>query len=130
MIGFSHNGHFLGNLAPGKFHLVNLTIFVYLYLQPLAQGVDHTGAHAVQAAGHLVPAAAELAASMKNGKDNLQSRPAGLRLDIHGNAPAVIRDGDGIARIDGHRNVLTVAGQSLVNGVVHNLIYQVVETRL
>ena len=50
------------------------------------------GAHAVQAAGDLVAPAAELAAGVQDGKDHLQGGLAGLGLDVHGDAAAVVHD--------------------------------------
>ena len=64
---------------------------------------------------------------MQHGKDHLQRGTARLLLDIHGNAAAVIGNGDGVAGVDGHGDVGTVAGQRLVNGVVHDLIHQMVQ---
>ena len=84
----------------------------------------------MEAAGHLVPAAAELAAGVEDGKDYLQGGLARLGLDIHRNAPAVVGNGDGIARVDSHSDIGAVAGQSLVNRVIHNLIHQVVQAGL
>ena len=82
----------------------------------------------MQAAGDLIAPAAEFAAGMEHGIHDLQSRTPGLGLDIHGDTPAVVGDGDGVAGIDGHGNMLTVSGQRFVNGVVHDLIDQVVQT--
>ena len=96
--------------------------------QPLAQSVDDGRAHAVQAAGDLIAAAAELAAGVEHGIHDLQSRTSGLGLDVHGNTTAVVGDGDGVAGVDGHGNMLTVSGQRLVDGVVHDFIDQVVQT--
>ena len=96
--------------------------------QPLGAGVDHAGAHAVEAAGHLVAAAAELSAGVKDGINHLQGGLAGLGLDVHGDTTAVIGDGDGVAGVDGDGDLGAVAGQSLVDGVVHDLIHQMVET--
>ena len=96
--------------------------------QPLAQSVDDGRAHAVQAAGDLITAAAELAAGVEHGIHDLQSRTSGLGLDVHGDTTAVVGDGDGVAGIDGHGNMLTVSGQRFVNGVVHDLIDEVVQT--
>ena len=84
----------------------------------------------MEAARHLIPAAAEFSASVEDGKDYLQGGPAGLGLNIYRDAPAVVSDGNGIARIDGHCDIRAVARQSLVNGVVHNLVDQVVQARL
>ena len=95
--------------------------------QPFRQGVDHTGAHAVEAAGDLITAAAELAAGVEDGIYHLQGGLAGLGLDVHRDAAAVVGDGDGVAVVNGDPDLGTVAGQSFVNGVVHDLIDQVVE---
>ena len=77
-VGGAHHGHGLGHIAPGKLHLIDLAVLVDLDLQPLGQGVDHAGAHAVEAAGDLVAAAAELAAGVEDGKHHLQGGQAGL----------------------------------------------------
>ena len=96
--------------------------------QPRGQCVDHRRAHAVQAAGDLVAAAAEFTAGVEHRVNHFQGRPSGLRLDIHGNAAAIIGDGDGITGVDGDGNMLTVPGQRLINGVVHDLIHQMVQS--
>ena len=98
-----------------------------LDLQPLGEGVDDRGADAVQAAGDLVAPAAELAARVQNGENHLKGGLAGLLLDIHGDAAAVIRDADDVARLDDNLDMGAVAGERLVDGVVHDLIYQVVQ---
>ena len=128
-VGFAHHLHFLGDVAPGKFHFVNFPVFVHPHPQPLGQRVDNRRAYAVEAAGDLVAAAAEFAAGVEHGVHHFQGRPSGLGLDVHGDTPAVVGDGDGIAGIDGDGDVLAVAGQSLVDGVVHDLIDQVVQAR-
>ena len=128
MVGLSHHLHLLGDLSPGKLHLIDLAVLVYLDLQPLRQGVDHAGAHAMEAAGHLVAPTAELAAGMKDREHHLQRGTPGLGLDIHRDTAAVVSDSDGVPGIDGHRDVGAVARQGLVNGVVHDLIDQVVQT--
>ena len=82
----------------------------------------------MQTTGDLVAAAAELSAGVQHGIDDLQSRPPGLGLYVHGNTAAVICYGDGISGIDGHGDVPAVACQRFINGVVHDLIDQVVQT--
>ena len=128
LVGLAHHGHVLGDMAPGKLHLVYFPVLVHLDGQPFGQGVYHACAHAVKAAGDLIAAAAELAAGVEDGKDHLQSGLAGLGLNVHRDASAVIGDGDDVSVPDGHFNPIAVARQSLVNGVVHNLIHQMMET--
>ena len=84
----------------------------------------------MQAAGDLVPAAAELAAGVEDGEHHLQGGLSGLGLDVHRDTASVVGDRDGIAGVDGHRNVGAVAGQSLIDGVVHDLIHQMVQAGL
>ena len=100
--------------------------------QPLGAGVDDGSADAVQAAGHLVTGilAAELAAGVEDGVNNGDSGQAGIRLDIHGDAAAVIRDLNDVVLEDLDLNVVAVTGQRLVDGVVHDLIDQMVQATL
>ena len=130
VVGLAHHLHLLGDLSPGKLHLIDLAVLVDLDLQPLAQGVYHAGAYAVQTAGNLVAAAAKLAAGVEDSEDDLQSGTAGLGLDVHGDAAAVVGDGDGVAGIDGHGDIGAVARQGLVDGVIHNFVHQVMKSRL
>ncbi len=124
----AHHGHFLGDMSPGELHFIDLSVPVDLDGEPLGQGVDHAGAHAVEAAGDLVSATAELAAGVEHGIHHFQSGPSRLGLDVHGDAAAVVHHGDGVAVVDLHQNVGAVARQGLVDGVVHDLVDQVVQS--
>ena len=128
MVSGANNPHFLSDGTPGEFHFIDAAVFVYPHLQPLAQGIDHTGTHAMQTAGNLVAAAAEFAAGMKHGVNNFQSRTTGLGLDVHRDAASVIGDGDGVPGVNGNGDVLAVPGQCFVNGIVHNFIDQMMQT--
>ena len=88
---------------------------------------SHTGAHPVEAAGDLISAAAKLSAGVKDGEDHRHRGEAGLMLDPHGDAPAVIGDPDDIVREDLGLNMGAVALQRLVDGVIHDFVNQVVE---
>ena len=96
LVGGPHDGHFLGDIPPGELHLIDLPVLVYPHLHPLAQRVDHAASNAVEAAGHLVSAAAELTAGVQNGIHHLQGGLPRLGLYIHRHAPAVIRNPDGV----------------------------------
>ena len=97
--------------------------------QPLGQGVDDGRADAVQTAGHLVAGilAAELAAGVQHGVDDGHSRDAQLGLDVHGDAASVVRDLDDVAGLDGHFNMGAVPGQRLVDGVIDDLVDQMMQ---
>jgi len=96
----------------------------------LAQRVHHRGADAVQATGDLVAAVAELAAGVEHGQRDGDRGQAvgGVHLDRE--ATAVIGDRDAAVGQDLHVDPLAVAGQRLVDGVVHDLVDQVVQAAL
>ena len=122
VIGVTDDGHFLGDGTTGELHLIDFPALVDLHLQPLGEGVDHAGAHAVETAGDLITSAAELAAGVQYGIYHLQRRAAGLLLDIHGDTTSVIGDGDGVALVDGDGDIRAVARQRFIDGVVHDLV--------
>ena len=117
----------------GHATLEPLVVFIAILadddLQPLTQGVYHAGAHAVQAAGHLVAGvfAAELAAGVQHGENNGHGGDAQLGLDVHGDAAAVIGDLDHVALLDSDLDMIAEARQRLVDGVVHDLVDQMVQ---
>ena len=119
----------LQNVAAAEAHLIDLAVLVDLDLQPLGEGVDDRGAHAVQAAGHLVAPAAEFAAGVQHGEDDLQRALAGLLLNIHGDAAAVVGHANDVPLFDDDLDMGAVAGQRLVDGVIHDLIHQMVQAR-
>ena len=96
-------------------------------LQPLREGVDHRCAHAVQTAGHLVSAAAELTAGVQDGVHYGCCGDALLGVDAHRNATAVIGDPHHVFRQDVHGDLRAVAGKCLINGVIDDLIDQMVQ---
>ena len=80
---------------------IDLAVALDLGLHPRAQGVDRADADAVQTAGDLVAAAAELAAGVQLGHDHRHRGHTGLLLDVHRDAGAVVLDGDAVVLVDG-----------------------------
>ena len=129
-VGLADDGDVLRDIAAGELHLMDLPVLVHLDLEPFGEGVvDDRGAHAVQAAGDLVAPAAELAARVQHGEHDLERALARLRLNVHGDAAAVVAHADDVAFLDRHFDMIAVARQRLVDGVVHDLIHEMVETR-
>src|SRR5690606_10334402 len=88
------------------------------------------GAHAVQAAGDLVAAAAELTAGVQHGQ---RQRRGGQLLaggGVGGDAAAVVGDRDGAVVVERDLDGVAVAGQRLVDRVVDDLPDQVVQAAL
>ena len=94
--------------------------------QPFRQGVDDADADAVQAARHLVPAAAELAAGVQHGVDDLEGVRA-RRVATDRYATSVVDDPHRAVLLDAHLDVRGVAGHGLVDRVVDDLPHQVVQ---
>ena len=100
-----------------------------LEVKRLGERVDDRDADAVQAAGDLVAAAlaAELAAGVEHREHDLGGRPLLLRVLVDRDAAAVVDDGDRLVGVDRDRDLVAVAGERLVDGVVDDLVDQVVK---
>ena len=99
--------------------------------EALAQRVDHAGADAVESARDLVRVVIELPPRVERGEDHFEGALAGLGVDVHGNAPAVVGDGQGLA-VGLHRDndPRGVAVHDLVHGVIDDLPEQMMQARL
>ena len=91
------------------------------------QRVHHGDAHAVQAAGDRVAAATELAAGMQLGHHGFHAGNAFARHFVDRNASAVIHHAHAAVRQNRHFDVRSVACQRLIDGVVDDLVHQVVQ---
>src|SRR5690606_8702104 len=116
-----------GDTAP-EADRVGVPTAVHLDVQAGGQRVDHGGADAVQTAGGRVGAPAELAAGVQLGQDDLDTGQTGLRLDVDGNAPAVVPDLHRTVVVEDHVDVVAVAAEGLVHGIVDDLPQTVQQT--
>ena len=99
-----------------------------LEVELLGERVDDRDADAVQPARDLVAAAvAELAAGVEGGEHDLGRGLAQLRVLLDGDAAAVVDDGAAVVGVKGDDDLLGVAGDRLVDGVVHDLVDEVME---
>lgn len=94
------------------------------------QGVHDGDADAVQTAGDGVAAAAELAARVQDGQDDLDGRLSLGRDDADRDAAAVVDHAHPAVGEDGDVDGVRVPGQGLVDGVVDDLVHEVVQTAL
>ena len=90
LIGRADDLHFLCDITAGELHLVDFPVAVHVDDEPFRKGVDDRRTHAVKTAGDFIAPAAEFAARVQNGIDNLQRGLSGLRLNINGNAAAIV----------------------------------------
>ncbi len=120
--------HLLGGLAPRKLHLVGGAVAAHLGNNLRGQGIHHRHAHAVQATGHLITVAAELAASMQDGQDNLERRNLHLRMLVYGDTAAIVYHRHRPVGVDSDVHLRTIPRERLVDGVVHHLVDQMMQT--
>ena len=101
-----------------------------LDVDPHGQRVDDGDADAVQTAGDRVRLAVELAAGVQHGQRDLDAGLLGLRVQVDRDATAVVDDPHATVGQQRHDDRVAVAGQRLVDRVVHNLLDQVMQTAL
>ena len=109
--------------------LEGAAIAAHLRQEGLGERVHDAAADAVEAAGHLVALAAELAAGVEDGQDHLEGALAplvGHRRD--GDAAPVVVDGARAIGVEGDLDAVAVPGEGLVDAVVHQLVDEVVES--
>ncbi len=107
---------------------IDILAVAYSDLEPLGQRVDDRSADAVQTAGYLVSAAAELTAGVQYGKDDRDRRQTHLGIDTHRDTAAVILDADDVAGQDRNIDLVAIACQRLVDRVIDDLIDQMMQT--
>ena len=82
----------------------------------------------MQTTGNLIAAAAELAAGIEDGENDLERRHVlALGVLLDGNATAVIDDGAGSILIEGYVNLVAKTGKRLIDGVIDNLVDEVMQ---
>ncbi len=100
--------------------------------EPGGQGVDHRDPDAVQPAGDLVAATlAELSAGVEGGHHHFGRRAALVLLDGHRlgrDSPTVVDHPHTPIGEQGDVDLRAVAGHRLVDGIVHHLPHQVVQS--
>lgn len=84
----------------------------------------------MQTTGDRVAAAAELAARVQHGQHDLDGRLPLGGDDAHRDAAAVVDDADTAVGQDRDVDRVRVTGECLVDGVVHDLLHQVVQAPL
>ena len=114
-------------LAAGEAHGVFLAVAADAELQPLRERVHHRDADAVEPARDLVGALVELPAGMQLGHDDLGGGDALLLVDVCGDPAPVVAHRRRAVGAEHHMDVLAIAGERLVHGVVHRLVHHAVQ---
>ena len=80
----------------------------------------------MQAAGELVILVRELAARVQAGQDHFHTGEIFTGVLVHGHAPAVIRDRDGVVLVQGDLNLVRMANDGLIDAVVDDFLHHVI----
>ncbi len=95
--------------------------------EPLREGIDDRHAHAVKPAGDLVARFVELAAGVELGHDHFQGAHFFDRVRVDRDAAAVVEHDDGVVLLERDVDLVAMAGQRLVDRVVHHFVDEVVQ---
>src|SRR5581483_2904237 len=110
--------------------LIHLAVALDLDLQGFRERVDHGNADAVQAAGNFVGSFVEFAAGVKFGQHDFGGGNVFGRMNVDGNAAAVVGYGDAVIDVNDDFDRVAVPGKRLVDRVIDDFIDQMVQTAL
>ena len=120
------------NKALGELHRVHLAIAPDRQAQHLAQRIYAAHTHPVQATGHFVAILIEFATCMQFSQRNLSSRTFRLMLVVHlhsgGDPTTVVNHANRVVGVNSDHDVITMASQGFVDGIVNHLKHQMVKT--
>ena len=125
---FAHHLQRRIGLTMGEAHEVLLAIAEDGELELDRERIDDGDADAMQAARDLVGILVELSPGVQLGHDDFRCGDT-FAVDVRGNAAAIVGDGAGAIGIECHRHARGMAGQRLVDRVVHHLIDHVMQAR-
>ena len=133
LLARSRFAQFAGRQAAAEIHLPGVPVAPDLDIELLRQRIHAAHAHAVQSAGDLVVRGVELAARVKLGQHHLHCGhhlPVAHRHHVHRNAATVIDHRDRVVDVNRDVNLLRIAGQRFVDGVVYYFVNQVMQAHL
>ena len=128
VLGFTQHLQFFLRHAPGILLRIAMPVAANGHFKVFRKGVDARYTHAVQTAGNLVAVVVELAAGVQLGHDHLHGGHALFGVDIHRNAPAVVRDRTTAVHMQAHGYLVAITGHGFVYGVVHHFVNKVMQT--
>ncbi len=106
---------------------MDLALAGNFHRKPLGHRVDALGAHPVRASGIGVTSLPILAAGVQRRQHQFDARNLVFGMKVNWNPAPVVADGNGAIHVDGDVNVIAVAGQVLIHGVVKHFRHAVVQ---
>ncbi len=107
---------------------VELSLAADRNLQPFGKRIDDRSSHSMESAGYLISSAAEFSARVQDCEYHLHCRLSRFMIDPGWDPSPVIFHCDGIICMNRHLDVSAVPGKRLINGIIHDLIYQMMKS--
>jgi hypothetical protein len=104
------------------------TLPTYLCIKASGESVDDRATDTVKSTGHGVTAAAELSPGVENSEDNLNRRLTLCGVNIDGNSSTIVNDTNSAVLQNGYLDVVAIPCEGFINGVIDDLIDQVVQS--
>ena len=104
-----------------------MAVAAHGYFQVFAERVHAAHAHAVQTTRNFIRILVKFAPRVQHRHHHFYGGAAFFLVKIDGNPAAVVADGNRVIFVDGDFDSVAVAGQGLVNGVVHYFPHQMVQ---
>jgi len=82
----------------------------------------------MQTTRNFISTTAKFPPCMQYGEYHFQCRNTFLMMNTHRNTTSIIFYGYRVILINGNHNFCTIPSQSLVNGIIHNFIYQMMQS--
>ena len=124
------NCEFVGCLALGESHVIDLAVTRDFRLEPFRERVRAFSAYAVQAAGIFVGALSKFSAGVQICEYQLDCRHFPLGVNIHGSSTSVVTHRERSIDMDGHFYFCTKASEMFIDRIVQHLENQMVQTPL
>ena len=124
----TYNCELLGNVSPGEALFIYLSVSIYIYGEPLGQGVNYGCTHTVESSGYFVSASAKLSSGMEHCKYHFKCRLSCLVIYSYRYSSSVVFHRYGIILIDPYMDVVAYPCQSFVHRIIHYLIYKMVKS--
>ena len=122
--------HWVDGFPPGELDVIQLTVPRNLRLEPFRKGVDALGPYPVQTTGIFVGPLVELSARMELCQNDFGSGDAFGRMQLDGNAAAVVDDGHAVVDVDLDVDRVAMSCERFVDRVVDDLEQDRKSTRL
>ena len=113
--------------ATGEVHVVDRAAAMNLGREPFREGVHHTHTHAVKSPGNLVGILVEFSAGVQRRHSEFYAGQLFNGVEVDWNTAPVIEYSDRLALVHGDVHCGAVTSHRLIDGVVHNLVHEVME---